>query len=1452
MVDKRVTRIGAAAFALGVSLTGPQCAGVAAAEGPDSDASVVSSTSAAQPAGSATPASGRAGRALRSAGTQRGVAAPAEAKARVPRQPRPAAATRGAATTPPGTAQGRRPGGNKDSADTAAGVNDLQLPAPRRARPVLSAAALAPVAAPAKPDWATSDWATAGGASSTGTPTTPTPPAAARRATGRTGCPACWGGAAAGPGQALTTVVNHLFNSTFDWLSTLPGGPVSELLTGSLALIRRSLFLFPEGVTASQTNTELTVTVNTGSVAYVRQDGNLIQVSGDPRFWGAKGFQADSIQTVTVDNKGNAGCAGFVLTSGAVTASLQTTQIDAIRFASDAAFTGEVAASVSSGPLTLRDSVTGLGGVDIAAPVVLGGDVAVNAGENGVRFGGTVDATKRGKQSLTVTALGTTTFEAAVGGVTPLAGLLTQGIAPLNVKESNDSRTIPLHFLPELGSTPPGDAKSPPGTKYGIDVAVGNNPSQVYEFDTGGTAFFAGYNQPFWTGIPLTTTPLDEVYNSGNYYTGVAASPVLTLGSGKQTVSSGQPITISAVLAGGNSKTGATFDFTNPDAPPVQGRFFGDFGASLAVSPGGITNPLLQLPGNLSSGFLVQLGPIGVTPQLTVGVTDQLRQQFTYAIPLIDSPDGGTYPISGYDVLAQFGFAPTYSVSKDGTTYTLGTIPPVLFTCPEQCLPTLIDSGAPTTGLRLDGKSPTPFVVPNGSQLQPGTTFKAVFPTTQGRPALTWDFIAGDNSSVNEVEYVATRKVDNPENVNVGLTLYNYFDVMFDVSEKTIWLRPTGGQSTVVLNSVTTTGAQTYRQNAQLDGTYTTGGGAFSVAGVTNLAGDTTVDAAGGDVTFSGTVDGLVPAGAQAPSLTVNSSGVTTFVRTVGGLSPLQSLVTDAAGRTVSAGVTTLGSQTYAGDVSLSGAYSVAAGSFSVAGATELAGPVGVFGGDIVFGGSVDAQSGHGFQLGLTPGDGKSATFNGAIGAVYPLGGLSLKSVGSSTITVNKAVTLQGNLGYASEKGIDVGTGVNAAFNGGGVIGNFSGAGIVVGTANPLEITDFNISGNGKEGIQANGSGPLQITGNVIVGNGTDGILLTDLTGASVTGNTIGNNTAHGVAVSGGSGSLIGANTITANGADGVHLEDTDDATVTLNTLGANGSDGVDVDKGTRAKIVANTITASGANGVYLNSTVNANVEDNVVTGNGTLASSTSATAAGGTIQANGIYARDSQGVAITDNNVSGNGVNAVVGTQTLTTYANGVYASGCTDVSIAGNTITGNGTGATTSADLTTYTAGVYLDDTSAPTSVTDNTISGNGSDGVSIRGGAGNEILSNSIFANSGRGIRLADGGNDGQPAPTVASAALQGQQLVVTGTLNALIGYPGRFSVQVFYSPTTDAPNVQGRQLLYTEDGLPAGPFTVQFAAPATGPGYITVTATPQSGPPNTSEFSNDATITGAAAV
>jgi parallel beta-helix repeat protein len=1464
MTGRSIARVGAAAVVLGLSLAGPH-AGVAAADGPDADSG---SASAGNPADQKSPPrpqrgprGSRAGSVGADASDDRPAATVQGARTDVPA----ASSRRAAAPRPTRDAPTDDPGGSEhsDLPAPAAGVPATPrgapavaaVPAARRAADVPGAVEIRPSAASASaPGVAavTEQTVVAAPRAAAAAGSTAAPVASAAAGP----CSACWGAEAPTVGQTLGTVVNHLFNSTFDLLSTLPGGPISDLMTGALVLVRRSLFFVPEGVTASQTTSGLSISVNTGSTAYFRQDGASLQVSGDPRFWGAKNFALNADETVSVSNPGNAGCAGFVFTSGTAPVNLQTSQIDSIRFEGDSAFTGTVDSAVVGIPLSLRDAVRGLSGVAIDAAVVLGNDVEVDAGSGNAVFDGTVDASKKGNQSLTVTALGSTAFTAPVGGVTPLAGLTTQGIAPLTIAQSGDTKTIPLHFLPELTVSPPKVAS--PGVKYGIDVAIGDNPSQVYEFDTGGTGFFAGYNQPFWVNVPLTTTPAGEVYNSGNYFDGVVSNTKVTLGQGDRTVSTAQPIAIGAVLAGGNSKNGETFDFTNPLAPPVEGRFFGDFGASFGVR-NGLTSPLVQLPGNLASGFLVQVGPIGIPPQLTVGITDDLRDQFPYAVPVIVSPTGGTYPTSGLTVLDQFGFAPTYSVERDGQIEYLGSQPPLNITCASSkpCLPTLIDSGAPTTGVRLGQDAVAYFATPNGKQLLPGTTFKATFPTTAGRSPLVWEFTAGDNSSVNEVSYEQTQKVGNPENVNAALTLYNYFDVMFDVASKTIYLRPTGAQADVELNSVTTTGNQTYRQNAQLDGTYTTEGGTFSVAGVTTLADDTSIDTGRGDVTFSGTVDSTV---GGTSSLTVNSSGATNFVRVVGSQVLLDSLTTNAGGTTATAGVSTSGSQSYGDDVALSGLYSVGNGTFAVAASSTLVGSVAVSGGDIIFDGSIDSEPGRGFQLGLTPGDKKTANLNGAIGSTDPLGGLGLSAVdnGSAMVNVNDTLALQGNLGYSSEKGLGIGQGVTAAFTDGAVIQNFTGAGVIVDGAAPLTISGFLLSGNGKEGIQVHGSTSMTISGNVIVGNGTDGISVDGVSTLSISGNTI-----------------------TNNGADGVLVKDSTLVAVSDNTISGSGSDGIEVRKGQDNSILSNSITASIGNGIYLDEARSVTIVNNDISGNGTSA----ANKAGGTIHGNGIYADSAKDVSIITNTIVGNGVNGLAPESASTTiYANGIYAdgttnltvtantitgngtnpqnssnltifsngvdiAGCTGVSLSGNTISGNGVLAGSGDKLTSHAAGVFSDN-SSPVRITGNTISANGSDGVEVKTGDSNAILSNAIYGNGGRGISLSNGNAD-QPAPQVSSAVLGGNSdLVVSGTVDPLIGYMDDFELQVFYSPSTDAPNVQGRQLIYTRSGVAAGPFTYQIDAPSSvaAGGFITATVTPTSGAPNTSTFSGSTKITG----
>ena len=1010
-------------------------------------------------------------------------------------------------------------------------------------------------------------------------------------------CGACWGVGASSPGDALTVVINHLFNAAFNGLSGLPASQISDFIEGALVLIRRTVFAgVSTGVVATQAGTELMISVNSGSVAYFRTNGTTTEVSGNPLFSGAQQFVAASVSDVDVT--GNAGCAGFVVTDGILDANLDTSQIDSIGFEDGAAFGRSVTSTLSSGTLWLSDAVRGLQGVTFDATIRLGRDTEIDAGMGNATFDGTVDARFWGRQSLTVTALGTTTFEQAVGGRVPLGSLITRGIAPLRIEQSADSKTIPLHYMPEYSTD--GNMQ----VKYGIDVAIGDNPSQLYEFDTGGPGFFAGYSPDYWQGVTLGTDQIDVVYTSGNYYNAVATTTSITIGQGSDTVTT-QPIQLGAILQGGNQNTGATFDFTDPFAPPVDGRFFGDFGASfgLARVPGtndALASALFQLPGNLSSGFLAQLGPIGEQPQLTVGVTDALRAQFPYAVPVFPAV-GGQYPVSGYPVLEAFGFTPVYTVTgeQSGVELPLGTT--TWPGCSTPCLPTIIDSGAPSTNVRLPDVD-KPYS--EGDALKPGTTFTATFPTTEGREPLTWSFVAGSNGSVDAVNYSnQSGAAFAGQNLNTGLNLYNGYDVMFDVAKGVIWLRPNGGQANVVFNSsVTTRGDQSYGQNAVLNGTYSTGGKDFSVAGVTTLTGDTVIDADRGNVTFSGTVDG-------GYALDVNSRGATTFVRAVGGQSALTQLTTDAGGSTATAGVRTNGAQSYGDDVTLNGQYLSEDGTFTAAGSTTLSGPIAVTtdGGQITFGGTIDSLPGKGFPLTLSAGSGE-VHLEGAIGGKEALGGVAVET--ASTVTADAGAVLDGSLGYAAANGLWIGDGVTAKFASGGSIQGFTASGVVFqGASHDSEIRGFTIADNVYDGIQLAGepsAAPVDysgtvIAGNTIFGNSAFGIEtsspVTNLTisgntiGATGTGNpwnyvTSGPNT-HGIVLAPGdsSGTLICDNMIAFNRGSGITSSGgVQGVWIIGNTLEQNGLSGITFTSGdfTGTTVTANNIRLNAGDGISL------------------------------------------------------------------------------------------------------------------------------------------------------------------------------------------------------------------------------------------------------------------------------
>jgi len=251
---RRGTRVSVAAFALGLSLAGPQAAGTASAEPADTDTSAVSGPQqGANDARAATPRSAdrprrgqvsaespdAAGSVPDSAAESAAESAPESAleSEALPSAELPASPSRRAA------GRGVREALLEDSKDS----EDSEDSAPSTAQP-----ASGPPAAPAATQAPADGDAPAVVAAVPG-PSTPAPAASAASATGAPGPTASTATigdtpppAPAEPIAAISTAVTTFFDSTADWLAGLPGGPLAEFLEGAMLLVRRTFFnIFP-------------------------------------------------------------------------------------------------------------------------------------------------------------------------------------------------------------------------------------------------------------------------------------------------------------------------------------------------------------------------------------------------------------------------------------------------------------------------------------------------------------------------------------------------------------------------------------------------------------------------------------------------------------------------------------------------------------------------------------------------------------------------------------------------------------------------------------------------------------------------------------------------------------------------------------------------------------------------------------------------------------------------------------------------------------------------------------------------------------------------------------------------------------------------------------------------------------------------------------------------------
>jgi len=139
-------------------------------------------------------------------------------------------------------------------------------------------------------------------------------------------------------------------------------------------------------------------------------------------------------------------------------------------------------------------------------------------------------------------------------------------------------------------------------------------------------------------------------------------------------------------------------------------------------------------------------------------------------------------------------------------------------------------------------------------------------------------------------------------------------------------------------------------------------------------------------------------------------------------------------------------------------------------------------------------------------------------------------------------------------------------------------------------------------------------------------------------------------------------------------------------------------------------------------------------------------------------------------------------------------------------------------------------------------NTIVFNSGDGVNLNAGSGNAILSNSIFSNSGLGIRLVNGGNNNQAAPLINSATTASGVTTIQGALTSTANTT--FTLQ-FYANSACDPSGAGEgqthiaSISATTDGAGNASFTVTPQATVALGQLITATATDPSN--NTSQFS-----------
>lgn len=328
--------------------------------------------------------------------------------------------------------------------------------------------------------------------------------------------------------------------------------------------------------------------------------------------------------------------------------------------------------------------------------------------------------------------------------------------------------------------------------KLGIWASLGDsNVPGLFEFDTGGAGFYAAINSstPWWNQNSLDPEhTFTYQYASGFVYQGyVAKTSVKLFDSGTAIapqVITGHTVHVGQTTQITDSHTSTTLwdSDTQLSQPPIDQSFFGDFGLSLQSSSSNIVNVIAQLSygPNVSAGFIVHAGAHGVMndSHIQIGLTPEDMTTFPIMFKLTGS--GGFFPDTTLPYYPLQLIKGTITLNDDayeqteiGLTFDTGNQTPVIF----------------------DGSVPTDLL--DGDRLKDGVLLSI---TANSETSLTTilEFIAENIEGVNKVD-VQTPVDPTNLSVNLGLTVFEKYDVLFDIENGYLGLRPIPEPSTWTL-----------------------------------------------------------------------------------------------------------------------------------------------------------------------------------------------------------------------------------------------------------------------------------------------------------------------------------------------------------------------------------------------------------------------------------------------------------------------------------------------------------------------------------------------------------------------------------------------------------------------------------------------------------------------------